>query len=157
MSALMKRRSRYERLRAAARRASSNIIRGSVLPGAAYGAKVIGMPPAMLAGLRRLMLLTQPRRTKTNSVTMQYMTASNSTADPTYTALGYPMGFWARMAFGDEGVQEAMQKAWIRQYPRLGSMKRPWTGVAGPAGATIMATKEARMEDVISLRSDDRD
>lgn len=37
-----------------------------------------------------------------------------------------------------------MQRAWIRQVPKLGAVARPWQKVVGPAGAVTMVMRKLK-------------
>ena len=49
--------------------------------------------------------------------------------------------YWAKRAFSEVSGRPMQQLAWRQQVKRLGKYKRPWTAVAGPAGAMILALR----------------
>jgi hypothetical protein len=119
------------------------IAQPGLVPGTAYGTRVIGMTPVVLRGLRRTMAIALPESAKSASLTLKYMVSEKPKLDPTYQACAAPAMFWARLAFGGgAGTHQAMQDAWLKQVPRLGMSKRPWQLVAGPAGATTMVLRK---------------
>lgn len=140
MNATAKRGSRFERLKRMGGKIR-NVLRAAVKPAVLYGAKVVGLPPAILHRLRRLLALGLPTRSKTASLTLQFILADKPGADPTYAALEAPIMYWAKRAFGEEEGRATEQQAWRQQIKRLGTYKRPWAAVAGPAGAMILALR----------------
>ena len=140
-TAMGKRANRLKRLRKAGAKVA-NVARAAVVKGTTYGSKVIGLVPSVLHLLRRTKTMVQPERSTSASTTMQYMVHEREDADPTFEAVEAPLRFWTRLAFdGDSKTHQEMQKAWLKQTPKLGFSKRPWQKVAGPAGATAMSLK----------------
>ena len=124
MNAAEKRKSRFLKLKRMGGRIR-NVHRAATMPAVMHGTRVVGMPPAVLRRLRRLMLIGQPQRAKSASLTLQFATGLRR-SDPTFAVLEAPLLYWARLAFaGKAEVKEIIQKNSSKQYVKLTRSKRP--------------------------------
>ena len=140
MRAMAERKRRFRRLKLMGAK-TYGVVRAATVPAVAYGARVIGVPPLVLRWMRSFIRAGLPDRAGGTSATLQLLLAPHSRADPTYITTEAPLTFWATAAFGDEGGHKQQQAAWKKQVVRLGRQERPWTAVAGPAGALVLTLR----------------
>lgn len=141
-NAMQKRTYRIARLKRAGAEVR-DVTRAELVPGTAYGSRVIGMAPVTLHRLRCTMSLALPKKAKSTSLALRYLASPTPQLDPTFGAVEAPLYFWARLAFdGDAATHGLMQRAWRHHITRLGAVKRPWKQLAGPAGATTLTLRK---------------
>jgi hypothetical protein len=120
-----------------------NVVRSSA-PMVTHGSRVIGMQPSVLDRMKRTLAVALPHRAKSASLSLRFLTAPTFRLEPSFAACEAPLLFWCKLAFdarGDRSVIFEMNRAWRRQAIRLGWSKRPWSLVAGPAGAVVLTLK----------------
>ena len=120
-----------------------NVVRSSA-PMVTHGTRVIGLQPSVLDRMKRTLAVALPHRGKSASLSLRFLTSPTFRLEPSFAACEAPLLFWCRLAFDgrdDRSLTFEMNRAWRRQAIRLGWSKRPWSLVAGPAGAVVLTLK----------------
>ena len=92
MNAIAKKAKRLLRFRKAGAKLRP-VAEPGLVPGTAYGCRVIGMVPSVLHRLRKTMTLALPERAKSASITLQFLTSDRPRLDPTFGAWATPVEF----------------------------------------------------------------
>ena len=113
-----------------------NMARAIAVGAVTYGAKVNGVPNHILNHLRRMVRRCTSTRAGGSSATLDLMLQRSAKADPAYRANEAPLLKWAAECFNDDqSKMNDMNRAWKHQMAKVALNPKPWTCVAGLAGA----------------------